>query len=425
MQVSGVNNKSLRFICLFSVIINAGCGLSEEDWEDLRTLGPLTEEEAVPPSPTNAYAEDPGAALLGQALFFDERMSADGEISCASCHVPDNNFADIDPVSKGVDDRTGDRHAPTLINLVIQDFYFWDGRTDSLWSTPLQAIEAGPEADFTRVEVAHFIARHYRVPYETVFEPLPDLSGLPSKGRPGLAPWEEMSAEQQNQVNLIFSNVGKSLEAYQRKLTCMDTRFDRVIAGEAEFTSEEAAGARQFVRRDEGNCIACHSGTNFSDNDFHRLPLPGLRGYPDEGRLEGIPKLLEDTFNTRGIFSDNTGFGEEQLENLGSPDGTRGQFKTPTLRGVAQRKTFGHLGNVETLDDWLEDVYDNGGGRRGRGDRDNRDSFDDEVRRIDFDEEDMAAFLRTLNCNPLPPELLQPPTRLPGMGGEEEAQSVE
>ena len=404
-----VSHLSARFGAILSLLMFAGCGLSDEDWSTLETMD-QTSEDSLPPSPTNAWADDDDAALLGQALFFDERMSADGEVSCASCHDPANQFADPRPVSEGVEGRTGDRHAPTLINLAFQDFYFWDGRTDSLWSTPLQAIEAGPEADFTRVEVVRLLAAHYRAPYEAVFGPLPDVTDLPARARPGLADWDLMSEEQQLDVDRAFSNAGKALEAYQRKLVCNDTRFDRIVAGEESFDRLEEEGARQFVRSDEGNCASCHSGVNLSDNDFHRLPLPGLTGFPDEGRSEGVVKLLDNPFNASGLFSDDTGFGDERLAEVQESANLRGRFKTPTLRGVAQRRPLGHLGNVASLDDWLRDVYVRGGGR-GRGGRrgGNNEGFDPEVNNLDFEPRAMAAFLRTMSCAPLPAELLQKP----------------
>jgi len=395
-------------VCCAVLVWAVGCQdrLSAEDWEVLRTLGPLTPSAELPESPTNAWADDPEAALLGQALFFDKGLSADGTVSCASCHDPSNGFADLNPLSQGVEGRLGERHAPTLINLAFQDAYFWDGRTDSLWSTPLQAIEAPPEADFTRVEVVHLIVNRYRSAYEAIYGPLPEFANLPARARPGLPDWDTMNAEDQDAVNRVFSNVGKALEAYQRKLTCFDTRFDRIVAGEGSFSREEEEGARAFVRSDEGNCVACHNGLNLSDNAFHRLPLPGLRGFPDPGRREGIPKLLENTFNTVGAYSDDTGFGRGRVNQVRRNQGTGlGRFKTPTLRGVAQRRTFGHLGNVNTLNDWLDDVYEEANPNA---------TFASEARGLEFEGDDMAAFLKTLNCAPIPAELLGPPARLPG-----------
>jgi cytochrome c peroxidase len=345
-------------------------------------------------------ADDPVAARMGQALFFDRGMSADGRVSCASCHAPGNGFADPRPLSLGVQGRVGTRHAPTLLNASGQDFFFWGGRADSLWSAPMQAIEAELEADFTRVEVAHHVAARYRAPYEDLFGPLPDLSGLPARAKPGDAAWEQMTAQQQEQVNRVFSNVGKVLEAYQRELTCQDTRFDRVIAGLEEFTPQEQRGARQFTDPNGGNCVACHGGINFSDGRFHNLQIPGSP--EDLGRAEGVPSLLANPFNGAGDFSDDTGAGQEKLDGLaGEPPGV-GAFKTPTLRGVTQRAPYGHLGHIGDLEQWLVEVYLRPRPSDAPGQR------DPEARGLRFNARDMAAFLRTLECPDLPQELVQP-----------------
>jgi cytochrome c peroxidase len=249
------------------------------------------------------------------------------------------------------------------------------------------------------------MAERHREGYEAVFGPLPSLDGFPAQGQPGEGPWQALSPSQQETINRIFANTGKALEAYQRQLVCADTKFDRVMAGEAQFTEPEAEGARHFVG--SGKCAACHSGINFSDSGFHRVPIPGL-GADDLGRAEGVASLLENIFNSAGDFSDDAGAGADILAEVDFDPSDRGAFKTPTLRGVAQRRTFGHLGSVRTLEGWLEEVYmrrGRGGQRGGAG----GDGFAPELDGIRFNPRAMAAFLRTLNCAPLPAALTQPP----------------
>jgi cytochrome c peroxidase len=390
---------------------------------DFTRIGALTANE-LPISSTNAYADDPGAATLGQALFFEEGMSADGQLACASCHDPDHAFADPRPFSLGAFDRVGGRHAPSLINVAFNRFQLWDGRADSLWAQPIKAIEAQPEGDFTRTELAHFIRAEYAGPYEAVFGPLPTLSDLPARAKPGDAAWHAMPASQQDAVNRIAANVGKAIEAYERKLICTDTAFDRFMLDGEALSDRATEGGEHFLSNRGAGCARCHSGPNLTDDRFHNLGLDHA-GTPDEGRAAGVPQLLADPFNGAGRYSDDPTAGAANLANVLLNRGDLGAFKTPGLRGVAQRDRFGHLGHRDTLEGWIGDVYRRGGGGGGRGARrgggdNNGDNFAGELsplfpRGFDRDEvDDMAAFLRTFDCPPLPEALKHPPTDLPG-----------
>lgn len=400
--------------CLVSVsgLLIGGC----QPPADFERLGALTADD-LPPSPTNAWADDPEAAVLGQALFFDDRMSADGEVSCASCHDPDHAFADPNRFSEGSFARLGGRHAPSLMNVAFGEFQLWDGRADSLWAQPIKAIEAEPEGDFTRTELAHFVTAEYSAAYTAVFGPLPDLSHLPRRAKPGDTAWAGMSDGDRDAVNRIAANVGKAIEAYERKLLCVDTRFDRFMLGGDALSAREMDGARQFLGGSD--CADCHSGPNLTDDRFHNLGLDH-DGSPDYGRSEGVALLLDDPFNGVGDFSDDPAFGARRLAEVEMGRSSDvGAFKTPNLRGVGQRDRFGHLGHETNLARWIDDVYDRRGGRGGR----RAGNGDDFVGQLSPDFPDgggdpgaMAAFLRTLNCPPLPASLLGPPdpSTLPG-----------
>ena len=284
----------------------AGCegDLTAEEEEELAAM--QLRPEDLPPSPTNRYADDPGAAELGRRLFFEKRMSADGEIGCVSCHAPGEGFSDPRALSLGVDGREGGRHSMPIPAVAFQRFLLWDGRADSLWSQPLKALENEKEMDFTRVEVARFIARDYRADYEAIFGPLPDVEGLPARARPGLPEWTLMSAKQQDEVRRVFANVGKAIEAYERRLLCADTRFDRWTRGELDLNEEERAGAAKFLRK---GCARCHSGPSFSDGGFHNIGIGSGQDEPDRGRAMAAAPLLSDPFNGAGVYSDDPAAG--------------------------------------------------------------------------------------------------------------------
>ena len=391
----------MKYHPVFLALCLAGCtqGLAEEDSEKLRAM--MMTVEALPPSPTNRVADLPAAVQLGRSLFFDTRMSLDGTIACASCHDPNEGWSDPRPLSLGVEDREGGRHSMPVQATAFQTFWFWDGRADSLWSQAIKAIESHPEMDFTRVEVARFIAEHYREPYEAIFGALPSLEGLPQRSRPGMESWDALSSLQQESVERIFTNTGKVIEAYERQLLCSDTRFDQWARGAVEMSNRELAGAVTFMQ--EG-CVDCHAGPAFSDGLFHNIGIGSGNNTPDRGRVEGMELLWDDVFSGVGPYSDDVNFGAQKLASMEGEEGSLGAFRTPTLRGAAQRRSFGHRGHIESLTRFMDRVYDDAeleSSAVGMLDR--------LVRGIDLDEPgDVRAFLEMLNCPPVPAELGAP-----------------
>lgn len=394
------------------------CAIACDPPPDLDRIGGLTAAD-LPPSPTNAVADDPAAAQLGQKLFFDRRMSADENVACVSCHDPDHAFADPRAFSLGAFGRVGGRHAPTLMNVAFNQWQLWDGRADALWSQPIKAIEAELEGDFSRTELAHFIAAEYASEYGAIFGPLPALDHLPARAKPGDGVWEGLSDADQDAVNAIAANVGKAIEAYERKLLCVDTQFDRYLRGDGEISVLAFEGARIFLEDRAAGCIDCHSGPNLTDGRFHNLGLDHA-GTPDQGRAEGVAALLADPFNGVGLFSDDPTAGAAVLAEvaMGVPRDL-GAFKTPGLRGVAQRDRFGHLGHEPSLERWIDDVYRRGGGRGGRGGGGGGANFVGQLS-PQFpqgvrgnSEQALAAFLRTLDCPPLPATLTRAPAGVP------------
>ena len=395
-----------RSLCLLAIatVAAAACGkpeLTAEEALELATMA-LSPGDA-PPSPTNRFADEPAAAELGRLLFFDRRMSADGQVACVTCHDPGRAMSDKRAFSLGVAGRVGTRHAMPVIAIGFQRFLFWDGRADSAWAQPLQAIENELEMDFTRAEVAHVIAGAHRDRYEAIFGPLPDLAQVPARARPGMPAWHEMDPALRDAVDRVFANVGKALEAYERRLLCADTRFDRWARAEIDFDDAELAGAAFFVK---DGCMRCHSGPAFSDGEFHNVGIGSGSDVPDRGRAASLDGLPANTFGAAGPHSDDPDTGLALLEAAAAEVATEGAFRTPTLRGAIQRLSFGHRGHIEHLGNFIDDVYDP---------PHMQDSavgeLDPELDGVSADEgdADLVAFLRTLECPPLPPDR-GPPT---------------
>jgi cytochrome c peroxidase len=380
-----------------------------------------------PADPTDGVADNPRAAALGQTLFFDGGLSVNCAISCATCHQPNRAFTDGRALAKGR--AVGTRNAPTLLDAVDNHWFFWDGRADSLWSQVLYVIENPREFGSDRLHVAHAIYKDpsLRRAYEQVFGPMPplaDTARFPAHGRPEdgeTAPaaraWNGMTAADRDAVDRIFANVGKAIEAYERKLTGGQSHFDLYVEGLktgdraklAMLSPAAKRGLKLFVGA--GHCDLCHSGPDFSDGEFHNIGLPVLPGEDrDTGRAAGIAELRADTFNGIGRFSDDPSAAKDKLAYLPSPDSQLGAFKTPSLRNVALTAPYMHDGRFKTLRDVLEFYAQGEMASRGRlvGTREETLALVPHFTASQIS--DLVDFLERLNSAPLPSALTWAPS---------------
>jgi cytochrome c peroxidase len=125
------------------------------------------------PSPA-ADPKEENLAKLGHDFFFDPGFSANGQISCASCHKPDLSFTDGKQRSLG--QSTTKMNAPTLVNVARGHWFFWNGRADSLEAQAVGPLEHPGEHGFSRGKVLRRLIEHYKKPYEKIFGPLPQIS---------------------------------------------------------------------------------------------------------------------------------------------------------------------------------------------------------------------------------------------------------
>lgn len=337
---------------------------SDREMETLRSLW-IGSLGPVPADPSNRYADDPAAVRLGHRLFFEPRLSSTGTVSCASCHEPDREFQDGTPLAAGVG-RT-DRRTMPIAGTAYAPFLFWDGRKDGLWAQALGPLESPVEHGGTRAQYAHVIAEHHAAEYEALFGPLPSLAGVPRVAGPvddpeAAAAWRGLSDEQRDAVTGIFVNIGKAIAAYERRIQYGPSRFDRYVEALLEtgseprgvLTAEELDGLRLFMG--EANCIQCHNGPLFTNNEFHNTGVPAVRSLPpDRGRMGGTRQVLRDEFNCRSRWSDA---GPSQCAELDflmvdAPELERA-FKVPPLRNVADRPPYMHAGQFATLTETLK-----------------------------------------------------------------------
>jgi cytochrome c peroxidase len=190
-------------------------------------------------------------AALGERLFRDQRLSADGKVSCATCHAPNRAFTDGLPVSVGLGERKGTRNSPTLLNVTEHDSFFWDGRRATLEEQVLDpflsAAEHGLESTSHLVNLVAADAS-YRNEFDRLY---------PSEGVDRTA-------------------IAKAIATYIRSLAPGPSRFDRAAHGDpSALTRSEARGLELF--KGPADCASCHSisgnRASFTDNEFHSLAV--------------------------------------------------------------------------------------------------------------------------------------------------------
>lgn len=338
---------------------------SETEIATLRSLW-IGSLPPLPPDPSNAVADDPNAAALGQRIFFDPRFSANGKIACVTCHHPEKAFTDGLGRAQGMGKTR--RGAPTLIGAAYNPWFFWDGRSDSQWSQALGPLENGLEHGGSRTRYAHILYTDplYRAQYESVFGPLPDLSDLsrfPDKAGPvsdqaAADAWQAMADSDREAVSRVFVNMGKAIAAYECLIlpgpAPFDTYVEALLTGDDQamknaLTPDAVAGLRVFIGK--GMCINCHNGPLLTNHGFHNVGVPLVKGLAiDEGRYRGVRQAVESEFNCLGKYSDAE---ENDCTELRFAQMARdeivGAFKVPTLRNVADTAPYTHSGEYTTL----------------------------------------------------------------------------
>jgi cytochrome c peroxidase len=408
---------------------------------------------APPKDASNRFADDPRAAAFGQRLFFETGFAGKlidgdndgsehalgnkgetGKVACAGCHIPSAGFLDNRTLNRQISLAAGwgRRRAPSLLDVGQARLLMWDGRRDALYNQPFGVIESPLEMNSSRLFVAQQVVARHKVEYEALFGALPPLAdgarfpqltaertgcepGLggankdpcpgESHGIPGdHAEYDGLAAEDKDAVTGVVANLGKALGAYERKLTCGPSRFDRWVHGDGQLTPSEQRGAALFVGR--AACVSCHAGPFLSDQKFHNVGLQprtvavAFLDTDDHGAAVGLAAAQADALNVRGKYSDGD---DGRLPATLAPI-LDGAFRTPGLRCVSRRPSFMHTGQLLSLEDVVA-FFASGG-----------DSFgfpgQSELKPLDLtaaDQADLVAFLRALDGPGPDPSLMTPP----------------
>lgn len=257
-----------------------------QGFEDIGILGKPEFPE------NNPYTEE--KAELGKVLFFDPRLSKSGQISCANCHDPELNWGDARRVSYGEGRQQGNRNAPSLMNIAYSKVFFWDGRAETLEDQASFPIKDAKEMNF------HI-----------------DLATKRLNKIKGYKPYFKKAFGKEK---LTQEEILKAIATFERTLISPKSKLDRFIEGDStQLTNRQVLGLHLF--RTKARCINCHNTANFADNKFHNVGLTYYgRQYEDLGR-----------YNVTG-----------KAENVG-------EFKTQSLRGVAQNAPYMHNGLFPNL----------------------------------------------------------------------------
>jgi len=380
----------------------------------LQMLSPAT-LPSPPPDVSNAHADDPKAAALGQSMFFDTGFSGalldpandggpgtlgmrgqTGRVACMSCHDPAAGFVDDRSPGKQISlgAAWGRRTARSLIDVGQAKLLSWDGRHDTAYGISVGVLESPADLNSSRLYAAEQVYQRYKVAYEAIFGPLPPLDdtsrfppmtaavtgcqgtvtytpeptcsqiphGVPGDG----AEFDGMAYADRQAVTVVAVNMGKAIGAYLRLLNGGPSRFDAWMHGQSDaLDASEQRGAQLFVGA--GGCVACHSGPYLSDGRVHNIGLQATAVSPiqfidanDQGALIGIQEAIGDPLNISGQFSDGN---DGRLPPTVNPL-MNGAFFTPRLRGVSKQPSFMNTGQLTTLTQVVE-FFNSGGSSAG------------------------------------------------------------
>lgn len=364
------------------------------------TLGEGTTD--VEPDPSNRLSGNLKAQRLGEKLFFDPGLSGTGHISCGTCHEPERMFTDGLALSMGSKQMT--RNSPSLIGSANGQWFYWDGRRDSLWAQALTPLETMGEMDNTRTAVVRYVLEH--PDYAEVFAELlgasPLLTGLTrfpktagpfAEGRARDA-WSRMPQRDREQINLAFAAVGKVLAAYVETLQHQPGRFDKAVAAlvdgqsTGEMSAAEQRGAKLFLDVDKTHCLRCHNGPALTNHGFHSIGSQAH--FLDLGRQLGLDAARVDLFNCTGAYSDaRDNCAVSALASVPAEEFSAA-FKVPTLRNLTYTAPYFHDGRFASLEEVMAFYRNPPGPEAGNHEAPPLALSDDEII-------DLIAFLRMLS----------------------------
>ena len=240
---------------------------------------------------------------LGRYLYFEERVSKDENISCASCHGLDTGGVDLLPTSVGHDGQVGGRNAPTVLNAVLNIEQFWDGRAPNLAEQAKGPVENPIEMANTRDALI-----------ETL-KAIPGYVSLFSKAYPS------------QEDPITFDNFATAVAAFETTLLT-PSRFDAFLMGDMQAMSlGEKVGLDIFI---DLGCVECHNGYNIGGGNYQRF------GAVKEPSTSHRP---QNDIGLAAVTGDPT---------------DKFVYRVPTLRNIAETGPYFHTGSADTLEEAIQ-----------------------------------------------------------------------
>lgn len=326
-----MNHRTILLTGLAMLLTVAGC--RKETPEDPQVPPPATTPYVleIPPNlpPMPVPADNPltvEGVRLGRYLFYEERLSGNNTMSCASCHAPAFAFTDSGrAVSTGIDGIAGTRSSMALINLGYAQSFFWDGRSPSLEEQVLHPVRDPIEM------------------HESWPNAVSELQADPA--------YVQLFSDAFGSSTIDSLKAARALAQFLRTMISANSKYDKVKRGETTFTPDEAAGFTLFqaeggapgeqiflpgggfvVGQGGADCFHCHNEAaglftdeQFSNNGVQEVP------YGDRGRMAVTGDAMDD-----------------------------GKFKVPTLRNIMLTAPYMHDGRFATIEEVI-DHYNDGG----------------------------------------------------------------
>ncbi|MES9862311.1 MAG: cytochrome c peroxidase [Candidatus Thiodiazotropha sp. LLP2] len=262
----------------------------------LQIFNPASASPVLEPLPRKVEYDE-AKAQLGKRLFFENKLSKDFSVSCASCHDPDHGGAEPREVSIGIGKQKGKLNAPTVYNSFFNFRQFWDGRARDLKEQASGPLHNPIEMAMTVEKIEQRLNSH--------------------------AIYRELFYQVYGQTRVRYEDVVDAIVEFEKALITPDSRFDQFLRGEIKLAEDEKKGFLLFKTL---GCITCHNGINLGGNSYQYIGAVN----PLEQDVEG-----GDLYSrTQDPFDHN-------------------RFKVPSLRNIELTSPYLHDGSKQTLGETL------------------------------------------------------------------------